>query len=175
MLARALKIDNFNGRLGETYDFIALGNLPVKRLLCVGLGKKADMNELAAQAVGAYAANALLTSGETAVAFAVDDLPPAPVGFGAKIASYRFTKHKTIFKKPVTVKEFYILSEQAQAAQNQYEPYFAVARVFTPRAIWSTNRQTSLRRSLLPNGRKNCKNTACRQKYTTRTSCAPKG
>lgn len=128
MLAKALKIDNFNGRLGETYDFIALGNLPVKRLLCVGLGKKSDMNELSAQAVGAYAANALLTSGETAVAFAVDDLPPAPVGFGAKIASYRFTKHKTIFKKPVTVKEFYILSEQAQAAQNQYEPYFAVAK-----------------------------------------------
>ena len=31
-------------------------------------------------------------------------------------------------KKPVTVKEFYILSEQAQAAQNQYEPYFAVAK-----------------------------------------------
>ncbi len=128
MLARALKIDNFNGRLGETYDFIALGNLPVKRLLCVGLGKKADMDELKAQTVGAHAANALLTSGETAVAFAVDDLPPAAVGFGAKIASYRFTKHKTIFKKPVTVKEFYVLSEKAQAAQNQYEPYFAVAK-----------------------------------------------
>ena len=127
-LVRALKIDNFSGKSGDLYDFIALGILPVKRLLCVGLGKKNEMNELKAQNVGAYAANALLTSGETAVAFAVDDLPAAAVGFGAKIASYRFTKHKTIFKKPVTVKEFYILSETAQAAQNQYEPYFAVAK-----------------------------------------------
>ncbi len=128
MLAKALKIDNFNGKLGDIYDFIALGCLPVKRLLCVGLGKKDEMTPLKAQEVGAYAANAVLTGGEVTVAFAIDDLPAAPVGFGAKIASYRFTKHKTIFKKPVTVKEFHIMTEKAQAAQSQYEPYFAVAK-----------------------------------------------
>lgn len=127
-LARALKIDNFNGRLGETYDFIALGNLPVKRLLCVGLGKKEDMTDLVARQVGAVAAGSLLTSGESTVAFAVDDLSAVNVGFGAKIASYRFTKHKTIQKKPATVQEFYLLTEQAQAAQNQYEPFFAIAK-----------------------------------------------
>ena len=120
MLAKALKIDNFNGKLGDIYDFIALGSLPVKRLLCVGLGKKDEMTSLKAQEVGAYAANAVLTGGETKVAFAIDDLPAAPVGFGAKIATYRFTKHKTIFKKPVTVKEFHIMTETAQAAHLRF-------------------------------------------------------
>ena len=127
-VTRALKRNGFYGKFGETYCFTALNNLPVKRLLCVGLGKKEKLGELEAKKIGAYAANAVLTEGETAVAFAVDDLPPAPVGFGAKIASYRFTKYKTEIKKPVTVKEFFILTEQAQTAQNQYDAYFALAK-----------------------------------------------
>ena len=127
-LAKALKIAGFSGKIGDLYDFIALDSLPVKRLVCVGLGKKSAVDELAAQQIGARAANALLTSGETTVAFAVDDLPAAPIGFGAKIASYRFTKHKTVFKKPVTVKEFHIMTDKAQIAQSCYEPYFAVAK-----------------------------------------------
>ncbi|MBR1778265.1 MAG: leucyl aminopeptidase [Alphaproteobacteria bacterium] len=127
-LLKALKANSFSGKAGQTYELITVNALPAKRLVCMGLGKKEKTSELAACRIGAHAAAALLTSGETAVAFATDDLPPAAVGFGAKIASYRFTKHKTIFKAPVTVKEFYILTEKPQAAQNQYEPYFAVAK-----------------------------------------------
>lgn len=128
-LGKALKIDGFTGKTGDEYDFITLGTLPVKRLVCIGLGKKENKTaDLTAQEIGARAARVLLTSGENAVAFAVDDLPPAAVGFGAKIASYRFTKHKTAEKKPVTVKEFYIMSDKAQSAQNSYEQYFAIAK-----------------------------------------------
>lgn len=135
-LKRALKIDKFNGALGETFSFIALGNLPVKRLMCVGLGKKKEMSDLIAQQVGGYAANALLTSGEATVSFAVDDLSAANIGFGAKIASYRFLKYKTSQKKPVTLKEFFLLTEKAQAAQNEYDPFFAVAKgVHTAREL----------------------------------------
>ena len=126
-LSKALKDNFFNGKEGQTQELIP-HDIPARRLICLGLGKKEKTSELAACRIGAYAAKALLTSGETAVEFAVDDLPAAAVGFGAKIASYRFTKHKTIFKAPVTLKEFYILTEKPQVAQNQYEPYFAVAK-----------------------------------------------
>ena len=156
-LAKALKIDGFTGKTGDVYDFITLGTLPVKRLVCIGLGKKETaVSDLTAQEIGARAAAVLLTSGENAVAFAVDDLPPAAVGFGAKIASYRFTKHKTAEKKPVTVKEFYIMSDRAQSAQNRTS---RSPRASTPRAIWSTNRRTPSRRRLSPCAPRNCRNT----------------
>ena len=127
-VTRSLKRNGFYGKFGETYCFTALNTLPVKRLLCVGLGKKEPLSDLAAKKIGAFAANAVLTEGESAVAFAIDDLPAAPFGFGAKIASYRFTKYKTEIKKPVTVKEFFILTEQAQTAQSRYDAYFALAK-----------------------------------------------
>ncbi|MBR4127453.1 MAG: leucyl aminopeptidase [Alphaproteobacteria bacterium] len=127
-LTNVLKNNEFTGKIGQKQDLIPPASLQTKRLVCLGLGKKKEINELTACKIGAYAANALLTSGETAVEFAVDDLPAAAVGFGAKIASYRFTKHKTVFKKPVTLKEFYILTEKPQVAQNQYEPYFAISK-----------------------------------------------
>ncbi|MBR4489581.1 hypothetical protein IKP13_03005, partial [bacterium] len=39
-----------------------------------------------------------------------------------------FEPSGTVFKKPVTLKEFYILTEKPQVAQNQYEPYFAISK-----------------------------------------------
>ena len=127
-LLNALKSTDFNGKIGQTQELLPTEALQTKRLICLGLGKKEQNNELTACKIGAHAANALLTGGETAVSFATDDLPAAVVGFGAKIASYRFTKHKTVFKKPVTLKEFYVLTEKPQTAQNQYEPYFAISK-----------------------------------------------
>ena len=127
-LLKTLKNNNFYGKRGEKADVFLPENAPAKRLICLGLGKKNEITELTTCQIGAYAAEALLTDGETAVEFAVDDLSAATVGFGAKIASYRFTKHKTVLKKPVTVKEFFILTEKPQVAQNQYEPYFAISK-----------------------------------------------
>lgn len=127
-LLKALKNNKFSGKAGQTQELIPQDALSARRLICLGLGKKEKISELAACRIGAYAANALLTSGEATVEFAVDDLPAAAVGFGAKIASYRFTKHKTQFKAPVTLKEFYILTEKPQVAQNLYEPYFAISK-----------------------------------------------
>lgn len=127
-LSKALKNNKFQGKIGEKADIFLPENAPAKRLVCLGFGKKGGTDELTACRIGAHAAEALLTSGETAVEFAVDDLPAATIGFGAKIASYRFTKHKTVFKEPVTVKDFFILTEKPQVAQNQYEPYFAISK-----------------------------------------------
>lgn len=127
-LLKVLKNSDFNGKSGQTRELLPTDASQTKRLICLGLGKKEKIGELTACKIGAYAAKVLLTGGETAVEFAVDDLPAAAVGFGAKIASYRFTKHKTVFENPVTLKEFYILTEKPQVAQNQYEPYFAIAK-----------------------------------------------
>lgn len=135
-LTKALKIEDFTGKAGDLFIVVAPDKLSVKRLVCVGLGKKSEMNDLTAQKVGAAAVGALLTCGEKTADFAVDDLPAPYVAFGAKLASYRFVKHKTIQKKPVTLEELYILTANAQSAQNAYEPLTAVAKgVYTARDL----------------------------------------
>ncbi|MGN0904848.1 MAG: leucyl aminopeptidase [Alphaproteobacteria bacterium] len=135
-LTKALKIEDFTGKAGDLFIVVAPDKLSVKRLVCVGLGKKSEMNDLTAQKVGAAAVGALLTCGEKTADFAVDDLPAPYVAFGAKLASYRFVKHKTIQKKPVTLEELYILTANAQSAQNAYEPLIAVAKgVYTARDL----------------------------------------
>lgn len=135
-LTKALKIEDFTGKAGDLFIIVAPDKLSVKRLVCVGLGKKSEMNDLTAQKVGAAAVGALLTCGEKTADFAVDDLPAPYVAFGAKLASYRFVKHKTIQKKPVTLEELYILTANAQSAQNAYEPLTAVAKgVYTARDL----------------------------------------
>ena len=135
-LTKALKIDNFTGKVGDLFIIVAPDKLSVKRLVCVGLGKKSEMNDLTAEKVGAIAANALLTCGEKTADFAVDDVSAPHVAFGAKLASYRFIKHKTIVKKPVTLEDLYILTANAQSAQNEYEPLTAVAKgIYTARDL----------------------------------------
>ncbi len=135
-LLRALKTDGFAGKQGDLFIVVAPEALDVKRLVCVGLGKKENADGLNAAAAGAAAVNALLTCGERTADFAVDDLPAHEVGFGAKLASYRFLKHKTVQKKPVTLEEFYIMTANAQAAQNAYEPMTAIAKgVYTARDL----------------------------------------
>ncbi len=135
-LTKALKIEDFTGKVGDLFIVVAPDKLSVKRLVCIGLGKKSEMNDLTAQKVGAAAVGALLTCGEKTADFAVDDLPAPHVAFGAKLASYRFVRHKTIQKKPVTLEELYILTANAQSAQNAYEPLTAVAKgVYTARDL----------------------------------------
>lgn len=135
-LVRALKTDGFTGKGGDLFIEVAPEALSVKRLVCVGLGRKEKMCETAAVAAGAAAVDALLTCGEKTADFAVDDLPAHEVGFGAKLASYRFLKHKSVQKKPVSLEEFYIMTANAQAAQNAYETTAAVAKgVYTARDL----------------------------------------
>ena len=158
-LVRALKIDNFSGKSGDLYDFIALGILPVKRLLCVGLGKKNEMNELKAQNVGAYAANALLTSGETAVAFAVDDLPAAAVGFGAKSRLTVLQNTKPFSKNLLLSKNFIFCQKRLKPLKINTNPTLPSQKAFIRLEIWSMSLQMSLPRSPLPTEPKSFKNT----------------
>ena len=135
-LVKALKTDGFSGKQGDLFIVVSPEETAVKRLVCVGLGKKESNDPLRACAAGAAAVTALLTCSEKTADFAVDDLPAHEVGFGAKLASYRFLKHKTVQKKPVTLEEFYIMTANAQAAQNAYEPMTAIAKgVYTARDL----------------------------------------
>ncbi len=122
-LTEALRHTSFTGKKDDVCRLF----LQNRELLCIGLGAKERADALTAERAGARAVNALADE-KGSVAFAADDLPPAAVGFGAKIASYRFTKYKTEREADFALKEFYVLTEKAQAAQNAYEPYFCVAK-----------------------------------------------
>lgn len=122
-LTEALRRTSFTGGKDDVCRLF----LQNRELLCVGLGAKGKADALTAERAGARAVNAL-TDEKGPVAFAADDLSPAAVAFGAKIASYRFTKYKTEQDDACAPKEFYVLTEKAQAAQNAYEPFFCVAK-----------------------------------------------
>lgn len=134
-LTRMLDNSGFDGKIGETYTVAGGSGLSVNRLICVGLGDKAESSDLNAQLIGAAAMRAVLKTQEKTAEFATDDLPAAQVAFGAKLAAYRFDKYKTLAQKPV-LEQFVLLTPLAQEAQNDYEILSAAAKgVYTARDL----------------------------------------
>lgn len=126
-IARAIKAGRFKGSRGQVVEVLAPAGLGISRALVVGLGKPGDLDVLGAQAAGGAIVGRLLTSGETAVAFAVDhvegaSLSPADiaanVAYGARLRSYRFDKYHTKKKPedlPSLVKFTVVVAREAEA------------------------------------------------------------
>ncbi|MCQ2915025.1 MAG: leucyl aminopeptidase [Alphaproteobacteria bacterium] len=127
-LLEALNEGQFNGKLGEYQDFTFLKGCPVSHIICLGLGKVENINDLTCEKIGAYAVQAVSSLKVSSISFAADDLSEAHIGFGAKLASYRFNKYQTLSPNVVDIKEFHILTDNAQSAQNKYEPFYALAK-----------------------------------------------
>ena len=135
-LTRVLTDSGFTGKIGETYTIASGRDLSTKRRVCIGFGKKGQTSAQDAELIGAAAAKAALSTKETSVEFATDDLPAPFVAFGAKQAAYRFDKYKTNQKNPVTLQDFVLLTPAAQEAQNAYESLSATAKgIYTARDL----------------------------------------
>jgi leucyl aminopeptidase len=133
-LVRAISASaRFSGKKNSILTLNAPAGLTLNRVLLVGLGKAADINELQLQGLGGRVTGALNKFGETEAALVLDSLTGCPVSveqmvaeaaFGAHLAAYRFDKYRTTQKdeeKP-TLEMLMFMSDNAEAAEAAAQP-----------------------------------------------------
>jgi leucyl aminopeptidase len=137
-LTRAKAASRFTGGKGQFLELMAPAGVNASRVLVAGLGKPARLDALAVEAIGGKVVTRLAKSGETHVAIAVDklngvrpvpDLLAAHVGYGARLASYRFDLYRTKLKpeqKP-SLSHVAVLVGGAGAARRAYAPLEKIA------------------------------------------------
>ncbi len=96
-LRRAMAGGRFTGAIGQHLDLLAPAGFNGRRVILVGLGKAAAMTPLVAQDIGGRIETILagMAEGEAVIALDLAGDLPAHVGFGARLASQRFTKLRT--------------------------------------------------------------------------------
>jgi len=142
MIQRAMQASRFTGKKDETLTILAPHDLPVSRVLLVGLGNAAEAP--AVQAAGGTLVATLNKCGETNALISVDvpealDWTPetfaAELAYGATLRAYRFGKYKTTEKpeqKP-SLESLTIQCSNAEAAERLFQRHQAVAQ-----GVWLT-------------------------------------
>jgi leucyl aminopeptidase len=137
-LGRAIAASRFTGEKGQWLELMAPAGVRLNRLLLCGLGKPAEVDGGAFEAMGGEAVRRLATSGEIELAVAVDAVKGAKVSpanaaaraaFGARLGGYRFDKYRTKQKesdKP-SLALVAVLAKGAAAARRAYQPLEKVA------------------------------------------------
>ena len=137
-LGRAIAASRFKGRPDDILPVLAPGGGDLSRVVLVGLGKPAAIDELAAQAMGGRIVAHLNTAGEKEAAVLVDEIAGAKIGpaalaaqiaYGARLRSYRFDKYRTTEKpdaKP-TMKRLAIGAADLAGARKAFEPLDRIA------------------------------------------------
>jgi len=132
-LARAISNSRFKGKRDQLAELVAPSGVALSRIVMVGIGKPAELDELRAQAIGGRIAVHLAGTGEKEAAVLVDAIKGAKLdaahiaanlGFGARLRTYRFDKYLTKEKpeeKP-SLKKLRVLSGSAVRARAVYEP-----------------------------------------------------
>lgn len=101
LLARAMDVDRFKGKLGTALDLLAPAHLDVPRLVVLGLGKASELKPRDMLRLGGIAASRIPDgAGEATL---VVDLPEgtiepraiADLALGACLRSYKFERYKT--------------------------------------------------------------------------------
>lgn len=139
-IGRALAAAEFKGGKGKTCTVLAPG-AGLSRVVAVGIGKPAELNERVLNEAGGHAAAAI--SRESAAIVASSSLKPAQiaeVALGAALRAYRFDKYRTKEKledKPKLAK-LTLQTAEPQQAKSAWEPLEAVANgVFLSRDLVS--------------------------------------
>ena len=148
-LTRAIAASRFEGKKGQSLLLLSPAGLEVSRLLLIGLGKVAAIDEALAEGFGGAAVAQLLTAGDAAVTIAVDVIDGAALsaaqfaahaGYGAKLRSYRFDKYRTNEKpeEKVSVKKVTLALDDQAKAKSVYTKLDAIAQgVFLTRDLAS--------------------------------------
>jgi leucyl aminopeptidase len=128
---RAISAGNFKGSPGQMLEFLAPEWSDAPRVLLVGLGKKALVNDLSWQRAGASLVKKLLIGGPKALAVvgAPDRMAAANVAFGARLAGYRFDTYRLTLKaeKKPTLATVSVVTESAAGARSDFGPLAAKA------------------------------------------------
>ncbi len=124
LLMTVAKEDHFKGKLGETLFLRTHGQIPAKRVLLIGLGKKEDFSEEVVREVAAASLNHAEKIGAKSVVSVLHGagggkLAPKVGGKamaeGVRLASYIFDEYKKQKSKP-HVQSFTIVSNDARDA-----------------------------------------------------------
>ncbi len=139
-IARALEVASFKGAKGKTVSILAPG-AGIARVVVVGLGKPAEIDERVLNEAGGAVAAAM--AGEAVAAVAVGTLTAAQaadIAVGAALKAYRFDRYRTTEKaedKPKLTK-LSVLTADAAKARAAWERGKAVAEgVFLTRDLVS--------------------------------------
>jgi leucyl aminopeptidase len=139
-IARAMEVEEFKGGKGKSITILAPG-AGLTRVVAVGLGKPADLNDLILNEAGGAAAAALAR--EETAAIASGTLSPgqaAEVAMGAVLKAYRFDRYRTKEKdedRPKLAK-LAILTVDAAKARTAWDRGKAIAEgVFLTRDLVS--------------------------------------
>jgi len=104
VLARALETSRFKGNKGDILEILAPNGLDVSRVILFGMGENKEITQSNLEDLGGTLVSRLNKSGARNVTVMLDGLgdcevkdsdAAARVAFGAKLASYRFTKYKS--------------------------------------------------------------------------------
>jgi leucyl aminopeptidase len=148
-LKRAMEFSRFRGKREQTLDVLVPQGLAIGRIVLLGLGKAAELDEGKAEAAGGVAVAHLNRVGEKTATIAIDKLTgsklaaaaiAARVALGATLRAYRFDKYKTKEekdKKPTLTNLHVAVADQA-GAERAYRPLEKVAEgVFFTRDLVS--------------------------------------
>ena len=137
-LGRAIQASRFTGARDQSLTVMAPHGIKASRILLIGLGKAADIDELAAQRIGGQVVAELGTSGESAVAIAIDPIAgtslaaaaiAANAAYGAVLGSYRFDKYRTTEKadKKPSLGALTVMVRDEAKARRQFAPLRKIA------------------------------------------------
>ena len=129
---RAVDQGRFTGAAGQTLDLIAPHGIAAARVIVVGAGKKHDFDGRAAELAAAHAFQAAKGSGATALVMRLAGATAeqgARAAFGARLAAYRFDKHRTTEeadKKP-SVRKVKLAVDDEKAASKAFKSFSTLA------------------------------------------------
>jgi leucyl aminopeptidase len=137
-LSRAAAAGRFKAKKGQSLTILAPANLPVARVVLVGLGAPAKVDATVAEEAGGAVVAALLRSGESEATVLLEALPrvgapperiAAQFALGARLRSWSFDKYHTKLKdeeKP-SLTALTIRVANVARAKAAYAPLEAVA------------------------------------------------
>ncbi len=137
-LSRAMSASRFRGKSEQTLSVLVPPGVRIGRVMLAGMGKAANLDALAAQAIGGRMYADLATTGEPAAVVLVDEIAGAKlpaselaahIGYGALLRSYRFDKYRTTEKpdKKPSLKRLSIAVADPGAARGAFQRLDKVA------------------------------------------------
>jgi leucyl aminopeptidase len=141
-IKRALAASRFTGKSGQTLTVLAPSGVKASRIVLVGLGKAAEVNDLTAERAGGETVATLGKSGDKTATVMVDKLAgvklatadfAAHVAYGAELRGYRFDKYRTKEEadaKP-SLEAVVVASEDQAGAKKAYQPLEKVAEAIS--------------------------------------------
>ncbi len=137
-ISRALTANRFRGKTGDTLSVLSPAGTALSRIVVVGLGDPAKIDDLNMQAAGGAAYAHLSRTNETAAAVVIDDTRGGKIGsaemaanfaYGVRLRSYRFDKYRTKQKKEdkPALSHFVIMASEAGRARSIFSDLEKVA------------------------------------------------